>query len=182
MLLCLLFMVLGISFLARLGQPRRSPAIGQPLPELQLQPLVNTKTLVSQQEIAGKVVVLHFWGTWCPPCRLEFPGFAKVEQKFRDNRNVVLLSVSCSGGPEDDLKSLASQTQDYLSKQSPQMATYCDPTGMTRLSIGKLLTYGELGYPTTVLVDRTGNIAQVWEGYTPDGMNQLERLTDALLP
>ena len=172
-LLCVLFMVLGISVLARLGQPQRIPAIGQPLPDVELRPLVHSTNPLSNQDFSGKVTVLHFWGTWCPPCRMEFPGFAKVAEQMKDNPNVLVLSVSCSGGSEDDLQELAEQTEAYLAKVAPGLPTYCDPAAMTRLLIGKMLSNGELGYPTTVLVDRHGTIQRVWEGYTPNGMRDL---------
>ena len=104
---------------------------------------------------------------------MEFPGFAKVAEQMKDNPNVLVLSVSCSGGSEDDLQELAEQTEAYLAKVAPGLPTYCDPAAMTRLLIGKMLSNGELGYPTAVWVDRHGTIQRVWEGYTPNGMRDL---------
>lgn len=175
------FMLSGIMFLSWLGTPMRLSAIGQPLPVIDLKPLVFTNEQVLVEDLQGKVLVLHFWGTWCPPCMLEFPEFAKVANRFADTADVKILSVACSSGPENNLAALATQTEAYLSKVAPNMATFSDPAAMTRHQIGLLLPQQSLGYPTTVLVDRNGKIAAVWEGYAPGGMRELEQAINKVL-
>ena len=39
---------------------------------------------VKMADYKGKVVLLNFWGTWCPPCRVEIPGFIEVQNAYRD--------------------------------------------------------------------------------------------------
>jgi len=48
-------------------------------------------------DCAGKVVILHFWATWCKPCKEEFPLFEKVYLKFKD-KEVVFLPISVDIG------------------------------------------------------------------------------------
>lgn len=181
MLLCGLFMLLGIVVLARLGTPVRPSAIGRPLPELDLKPLLNTDGSIEREDLMGKIVVIHFWGTWCGPCRMEFPEFTKVFEEFGSDSQVRMLSVSCSSGPEYDEQKLAEGTEEYLAQLAPNMATYCDPVAMTRVQIGNMMPSGSLGYPTTVLFDQNGLLVEFWEGYSLNGMKELSAKIKALL-
>lgn len=52
---------------------------------------------VSSDKFKGKVVVLNFWATWCPPCRAEIPDFMKLHESYKD-KNVVVLGVSLDSG------------------------------------------------------------------------------------
>ena len=47
----------------------------------------------------GKVVLLNFWGTWCPPCRLEIPGFIELQNTYRD-QGLVIVGVAVEDTPE----------------------------------------------------------------------------------
>ncbi len=174
-------MLLGTLVLVWLGTPRGTPVVGQVLPGLDLQPLVNSDTAPTREGLTGKISVLHFWGTWCPPCRAEFPKFVKLAKKFENESQVVIISVSCSGGPEYNLKTLKSETEAYLSEVAPSMSTYCDPAAMTRTQIAMLLSGGTIGYPTTVLTDSEGKIAQVLAGYREGDMEKLEQQIESML-
>ena len=44
--------------------------------------------------LKGKLVVLQFWGSWCPPCRVEMPDFEKLYDKFKDSPDIVFLLVN----------------------------------------------------------------------------------------
>ncbi len=60
-------------------------------PELVLSDLNGRK--VSLKEYRGKVVFLHFWATWCKPCKEEMPTIEKMHKEFK-NRDFVILAVS----------------------------------------------------------------------------------------
>lgn len=174
-------MLCGTLVLVWLGTPRGVPAIGQPMPNLDLQALANTEVAPTNESLAGKVVVMHFWGTWCPPCRREFPEFVELAKKFANESQVAIVSVSCSGGPEYKLDELKSETEAYLSDVAPDMPTYCDPAAMTRTQIAMLLSGGTFGYPTTVLAGPDGKIAQVLAGYREGEMKILEARIESML-
>jgi thiol-disulfide isomerase/thioredoxin len=61
-------------------------------------PPIALKTLdgksISSADLAGKVIVLNFWATWCGPCREELPDFEKLYAKYRDDPDVIVLSMS----------------------------------------------------------------------------------------
>src|SRR3990167_6726643 len=58
-------------------------------------------------EYRGKVVILHFWATWCKPCKKEFPLFEKLYQGFKE-KDVVFLFVSIDASAnKDDIDAFA---------------------------------------------------------------------------
>ena len=68
--------------------------IGQPAREFELKDLDGSPVRLS--ELRGKVVVLDFWATWCPPCRRELPAIEKLSREFED-KNVVVLGIDDEG-------------------------------------------------------------------------------------
>ncbi|MCR9293920.1 MAG: TlpA family protein disulfide reductase [bacterium] len=166
-------MLVGLLALAWIGRPPRSMMIGQTLPQLDLQPLLNAEEPVTNAALQGKLSVIHFWGTWCPPCQREFPEFAKLAAEFEQDSNVEIISVSCSGGPEMDLQKLMRETQEFLTDYPNPIPTYSDSTAMTRQQLAMLSPSGSFGYPTTLLVNREGTIVEALEGYRPGEMEKL---------
>lgn len=75
-------------FLATCSQAKG--AVDQP-------PDFKTKDISGQtlklSEFKGKIVLLDFWATWCPPCRVEIPNLLEIYRQFK-NKNFVLISVS----------------------------------------------------------------------------------------
>lgn len=174
-------MLLGTLVLVWLGTPVATPLAGQPMPTLDLKPLLNSEAAPSVEDLRGKLVLLHFWGTWCPPCQREFPEFAKLAKKFESDSRISIVSVSCSGGPEYNLDELKAETESFLSATAPNMATYCDPVAMTRTQFAMLFDGGTFSYPTTVLVDAEGKIAKVLGGYREGEMQKLQKQIETML-
>ncbi len=175
-------MLLGILVLAWIGRPAMIVTIGKPLPPLDLKPLLAGADPVSRESLTGKWAVLHFWGTWCPPCKKEFPEFVKLVEQFADSSQVAIVSVSCSGGPEYDLEELRLQTSEFMSQYDTLVPTYSDPAAMTRQQVALILPNGSMGYPTTLLVDPQGKIVQLLNGYLPGDMQKLSQQLKSYLP
>ncbi len=113
------------------------PAPGWTLKDVNGQP-------VSLSQFKGKVVVLDFWATWCPPCRSEIPGYVKLEKKYKD-KGLVIIGVSVDqDGPAVVKKFVADFHMNY-------------PVVMADDSI--VQAYGNPdAIPTTFIIDRTGKI------------------------
>jgi peroxiredoxin len=101
----------------------------------------NTVTLA---QFKGKVVVLDFWATWCPPCRTEIPGYVALQKKYAaDGLVIVGVSVDTDGvAPvKKFMKDIGINYVVVMGDDDIQNA------------------YGPLqGYPTTFIIDRDGQI------------------------
>ena len=53
---------------------------------------------IKSDELKGKVVLVNFWATWCPPCREEMPGMERLWTRYRD-RGLVVVAVSLDRNP-----------------------------------------------------------------------------------
>src|SRR5690606_2449051 len=102
-------------------------------------------------DLQGKVALVNFWGTWCPPCRAELPHLAKLRQKLADRSDFHLLAVSCGEGGPEDLMELEVSTRVYLEHAKIDLPTYADPDKKTRNAFDSVS--GLKGYPTTFLLD-----------------------------
>ena len=66
----------GAAHEARIG----GDAKGQPAPEFELKDLAGKNVRLS--DYRGKVVLLNFWATWCPPCKEEMPWFVDLQRRY----------------------------------------------------------------------------------------------------
>lgn len=153
--------------------------LGGRLEAVELQPLVNAEKPVGLGDLDGKVAVINFWGTWCPPCLMELPHIVELEKKFRDRDGFVLLAVSCGRGEREDLDKLRQNTEALFASRDIDMPAYADANFVTRRAFDKLQRFS--GYPTTLLVDRRGQVCKVWVGFDPKMPKELERLVEKLL-
>jgi cytochrome c biogenesis protein CcmG, thiol:disulfide interchange protein DsbE len=154
-------------------------SVGKTLSVLDLSGLTGGAKAVKQNDLAGKVVLLNFWGTWCPPCRAEFPHLAALEKKYRDNPDFRLLAVSSAPDIEPNIEELRHDTDSFLKDQGSDLPTYSDNHDATRGEVEKVA--GWMGYPTTLILDKQGVIRGKWDGYMPGSERQMESLVAELL-
>ncbi len=67
------------------------------LPELKVSTL-DGRTITSK-DLAGKVTLVNFWATWCPPCRAEIPDLVKLQEQYKDQ--LIVIGVSSDEGPTE---------------------------------------------------------------------------------
>jgi thiol-disulfide isomerase/thioredoxin len=117
--------------------------------------------------LKGKVVILDFWATWCQPCRIQHPMYDKVKERFKENGDVVLLSIDT----DEDHSNVAQ----FLDQQKWSKSQVYFEDGLQ-----KLLQVNDI--PTTVIFDKQGHLASRMNGFLPDHfVDQLsERIQNAL--
>lgn len=67
--------------------------VGKPCPDIRFTKLVNAKqNEVKISDYKGKIIILDFWATWCGPCVSALPKLNKLQEKFKDDVQVILIS------------------------------------------------------------------------------------------
>ncbi len=163
------------------GSDSSGPADGPVLQGVALAPLVYAQGPLDSSALRGRVVLLNFWGTWCRPCRDEFPHLHALYQKLRQQEAFRLVLVSClpPGEPFDE-NLLREETQAFLDQYNVRVPVYADPEQKTRLALDRLGAWPG-AYPTTVLLDRQGRIRYRWVGYRPGTEVEMEQQIRQLL-
>lgn len=163
------------------GRNEHAGAIGAALERVQLAPLTGDGQPVDLQDLQGRVTVINFWGTWCPPCRAEFPHVVALGARFREHQPFQLFAVSCGSGRDAELADLAEETAAFLRQQEYDLPTYADPNAVTRMALRNVLESASFAYPTTLVLDQSGVIRGVWVGYAPGEEREVETLVEKLL-
>jgi cytochrome c biogenesis protein CcmG, thiol:disulfide interchange protein DsbE len=117
-------------------------------------------------DLKGKIVVLNFWATWCPPCVEETPSLNRL-QKYIDSRGGMILGVSVD---ED-----GAAYEKFLKDQAVIFPTYRDATKKSAADYGTTL------YPETYVIDRHGKIARKFVGAQQWDSPEMLAYFDAIL-
>ena len=124
--------------------------LGQLAPDFELTTLQGEPVKLS--DFRGKKVVLNFWATWCPPCRVEMPHMQRFYSDYKD-RNVVILSVDATHTEASKIP-----VQAFVDYWGLTFPVVLDTTG----DIGKM--YQVSAYPATYILDEQGIIRKKHPG------------------
>ncbi|MCR5288365.1 MAG: TlpA family protein disulfide reductase [Treponema sp.] len=140
---------------ATLSAQKALPKVGDAAPTFTIK-LDSGKT-VTLADYKGKAVLLHFWATWCPPCRVELPHMDKLAKRLTENNNSKLAFVAvCVSDSEKNRTT-------FMKKNG-----YSFDGGLDTLdTIG--LNYGITGIPTSVLISPDGKIEAIQVGAMSEG-------------
>lgn len=115
----------------------------------------------------GKVMVVNFWATWCPPCRTEIPEFVKMQEKYRQYG---LIFVGIAIDQKDKVRAFADET----GINYPSLLGELEGVEISRKSGNRLG-----GLPFTLFIDRQGKIVATEVGELTQA--KLEALVKPLL-
>jgi thiol-disulfide isomerase/thioredoxin len=150
---------IGLTFLAGAAIYAFSPAVqnqfGSVRPEAQrtrvsnftVQSLNGDKWSLEDQR--GKVVLVNFWATWCPPCRVETPALVDLHSKYA-NRGFTIAGITMDEEPQDTVPA-------FVNKYG---ISYPILTPTAQLSLIDRVE----ALPTSILIDRSGRIARTYIG------------------
>ncbi len=140
-----------------------APSNGKMAPDFALTS-TDGKT-IRLSDFRGKVVVLDFWATWCPPCKAEIPDFIRLYSQYK-NDGFQMLGVSLDQGGLSDVK--------------PFMKDYGINYPIMMGDNQVVAAYGGIrGIPTTFVIDKKGYVRAAFEGYRPASVfeNLIQQLT-----
>jgi len=102
-------------------------------------------------DFKGKVIILNFWATWCPPCRMEIPDFVALYEKYREE-GLLVIGVNLDGGDTRVVK----QFSEKYSINYPVVLGNDDVSQ----------SYGAIrAIPATFIIGKDGNIREKYIGY-----------------
>ena len=133
----------------------------------------DTDRSVTLSQLRGKIVVLNFWATWCPPCVEEMPSLVQMQRKMQD-KGITVLAVSVDDDADDYHKFLKDHSIDLLTVRETGKRT---DTGVIAPVSS---SYGTYKVPETYIIDRNGVIRRKFIGAVnwsqPEIVEYLSRL------
>ncbi|WP_051184965.1 peroxiredoxin family protein [Desulfatiglans anilini] len=154
--------LLGILVLCLLGVPFQSEAGADiAAPSFSL-PDLNGKE-VTLEQYRGKIVLLDFWATWCPPCRISIPELVKLQRDHQED-GLVILGVSV-----DDKRQFKDA---YLKAFSEKHKINYPIVRYNDRVIEAYFTEDNPAIPTMFVIDRNGRIRDKVVGYNPEALRR----------
>ena len=108
----------------------------------------------------GKVVLLNFWGTWCPPCRKEIPDLVNLQEKYNKD-GLEIVGITLNSGSANEIQKFVDEKNinytiltDFDNSETQQVTVLIGQT------IGQQIT----SIPTTLVIDREGYIVKGYLG------------------
>jgi thiol-disulfide isomerase/thioredoxin len=111
-------------------------------PELPIFDRQGKRVDISKEK--GRLVVIHFWATWCPPCVDEIPELSRFWEQYKERNDIVLYVVSV----DKDWKIV----EDFNAKHPNALPMYRDPESATAKR------FGTIQFPETYIANRAGRV------------------------
>ena len=122
--------------------------------------LENDKIIVTNYP--NKIVLINFFATWCPPCKVEIPNLIKLKQDYKNELEIVSIVLEEMKTDEELTAFMKSYGVNYTVVNSPESFDLAKNLG------------GIKSIPTMYLVDRNGKIFQKYVGLVPNEMMEID--------
>jgi peroxiredoxin len=162
--LVFLLLLLGCSGRSAPDATAARARLGSPAPAFTL-PGVSGKK-ISLSDFKGKVVLLDFWATWCPPCRASTPALVRLGEKFK-GKNFTVLGIS-------------------LDEEQDAVPAFLKAEGVTHpvvYALGSTVDedYGVRAIPSFLIIDKDGIVRKAYSGFYPGMEREWEQQINLLL-
>ena len=124
----------------------RPPRIGTAAPDFSVQ---DSDRKVELRDFRGKILVLNFWATWCPPCVEEMPSLVQMQQKLK-GKDITVVGVSVDADADAYHRFLKDHGVDFLTVRDPDQKSNN--------------LYGTFKFPETYIIDRNGVVRRKFIG------------------
>ncbi|MCF6267770.1 MAG: TlpA family protein disulfide reductase [Desulfuromusa sp.] len=125
-------------------QVSQSGLVGNVAPDFTLTNMQGEKVSLSQ--LRGKVVILNFWATWCPPCREEMPSMEQLYRDFKE-KGLILLAINVEENGEQAVTK-------FLQRTPYSFPILLDKDGIAQNA------YGVFRFPESFIIDRNGVVVE----------------------
>lgn len=140
-------MVVALIYVASGTLEQRIVNVGETAPSFSIT-ADNGKT-ITRSEFGGRLLVLNFWATWCPPCIQEMPSLDAFQEKMRA-KGVIVVGVSVDKNDKT--------YQQFLNRAKVSFVTARDPEANISSS------YGTFKYPETYIINADGKVVEKFVG------------------
>lgn len=139
---------------------------GDEAPDFTLSDLNGSDVRLS--DLRGKVVLIEFWATWCPPCRESIPAMNEIYKRYNE-KGLVILGISVDKG-----QNVAEDLRAFVKEYSILYPVLIDSKNINNL-------YGVYSIPTTFLIDKDGKVILKNIGFSPELEDKLSKEIERLL-
>lgn len=158
-------LLLGLNLFFLLDSGGAHKMVGQEAPLFEL-PVHGEGKPFSLADGRGKVVVLDFWATWCPPCLEQMPALEAISEDPELADDVMILSINTDEESDERLMLI----DEFLYREDLSVRTLLDKGEVQSL-------YQVAAIPALVIIDREGKVA-----YRSEGLHNEELLREKLGP
>ncbi|WP_223034076.1 TlpA family protein disulfide reductase [Hanstruepera marina] len=117
--------------------------------------ILNNQSVYSSKKLEGKIYVLDFWGSWCPPCKKAMPTMERLHQVYKNRKDIVIIGISAK---EKTLNS----ARNYFDKMDFSYIHL--PNGDKVADV-----FNVKKFPTVFIINKKGIIVDAFIGFQEEG-------------